>query len=225
MTSSGDDLHSWNPPQKRVVGSVCDFLIVLVCVVCWLSRWLVSLTNYAICLALPAKKNMQETSYSSVSSLSCLFSCCFRDLGSSRCNRPGSSYGRLAAPAQLLLRNSSRNLGLDLSPDPLARNRQCLQNAPLRWQSGLADLTLPPIRAWSAGKQITRYTMSALFHECGRRVGMVPRSSLKGGKNSLMVEKGTRTQKTTTKGPQAESPPSCRLSSVLGETGETKKSV
>ena len=31
--------------------------------------------------------------------------------------------------------------------------------------------------------------------------------------------------KTTTKGPQAESPPSCSLSSVLGETGETKKSV
>ena len=31
--------------------------------------------------------------------------------------------------------------------------------------------------------------------------------------------------KTTTKGPQAESPPSWSLSSVLGETGETKKSV
>ena len=31
--------------------------------------------------------------------------------------------------------------------------------------------------------------------------------------------------KTTTKGPQAESPPSCSLSSVLGETGETRKSV
>ena len=34
-----------------------------------------------------------------------------------------------------------------------------------------------------------------------------------------------RNPKTTTKGPQAESPPSCSLSSVLGETGETKKSV
>ena len=31
--------------------------------------------------------------------------------------------------------------------------------------------------------------------------------------------------KTTTKGPQAESPPSRSLSSVQGETGETKKSV
>ena len=31
------------------------------------------------------------------------------------------------------------------------------------------------------------------FHEYGRLVGMVPRSSLKGGKNSLMVEKRTRT--------------------------------
>ena len=70
---------------------------------------------------------------------------------------------------------------------------------------------------------------SFFFHEYGRRVGMVPRSSLKGGKNSRMVEKITRTttttQKTTTKGPQVESPPSCSLSSVLGETGETKKSV
>ena len=41
------------------------------------------------------------------------------------------------------------------------------------------------------------------FHEHGRRVGMVPRS---GGKNSLMVEKITRTtnttQKNTTKGPK-----------------------
>ena len=31
------------------------------------------------------------------------------------------------------------------------------------------------------------------FHEYGRRVGMVPRSSLKEGKNSQMVEKGTKT--------------------------------
>ena len=29
----------------------------------------------------------------------------------------------------------------------------------------------------------------------------------------------------TTQSPQAESPPSCRLSSVLGETGETKTNV
>ena len=35
------------------------------------------------------------------------------------------------------------------------------------------------------------------FHEYGRRVGMVPRSSLKEGKNSQMVEKRTRTTKTT----------------------------
>ena len=46
-----------------------------------------------------------------------------------------------------------------------------------------------------------RHTLSSLinifFHEYGRRVGMVPRSSLKGGKNSLMVEKRTRTPNTT----------------------------
>ena len=35
------------------------------------------------------------------------------------------------------------------------------------------------------------------FHEYGRRAGMVPRSSLKGGKNSLMVEKRTRKPNTT----------------------------
>ena len=70
------------------------------------------------------------------------------------------------------------------------------------------------------------------FHEYGRRVGMVPRSSLKGVKNSLMVEKGTEKpnttpnkQNTTTQGPQAESPPSCSLSSVQGETCETRMSV
>ena len=70
------------------------------------------------------------------------------------------------------------------------------------------------------------------FHEHGRRVGMVPRSSLKGGKNSLMVEKRTEKpntkpnkQNTTTQGPQAASPPSCSFSSVQGETCETRVSV
>ena len=55
---------------------------------------------------------------------------------------------------------------------------------------------------------------------------------LKGGKNSQMVEKGTEKpnttpnkQNTTTQGPQAESPPSCSLSSVQGETCETRESV
>ena len=71
----------------------------------------------------------------------------------------------------------------------------------------------------------TKPTTAFFFHEYGRRVGMVPRSSLKEGKNNQMVEKRTRTTKTTqnqTKhSPQAESPPSCSLSSVLGETSET----
>ena len=52
---------------------------------------------------------------------------------------------------------------------------------------------------------------------------------VEGGKVSRMVEKITRTtnKKPTEhkKGPQAASPPSCSLSSVLGETGETRKSV
>ena len=71
-------------------------------------------------------------------------------------------------------------------------------------------------------------SISALFfHECGRRAGMVPRSSLKEGKNRQMVEKGTKTPKPTqTKhpSPQAETPPSCSLSSTLGETCETETS-
>ena len=37
------------------------------------------------------------------------------------------------------------------------------------------------------------------FHEYGRRVGMVPRSSLKEGKNRQMVEKGTETPKNNPK--------------------------
>ena len=48
---------------------------------------------------------------------------------------------------------------------------------------------------------------------------------VEGSEDSQMVEKRTRTPnqpKQTNHRPQAESPPSCSLSSVLGETGETK---
>ena len=38
-----------------------------------------------------------------------------------------------------------------------------------------------------------RWAFHLFFHEYGRRVGMVPRSSLKEGKNRQMVEKGTKT--------------------------------
>ena len=47
-------------------------------------------------------------------------------------------------------------------------------------------------------------------------------SQLDGGENN---KDHNNNPKTTNKGPQAESPPSCSLSSVLGETGETRKSV
>ena len=74
------------------------------------------------------------------------------------------------------------------------------------------------------------FDLHVFFHEYGRRVGMVPRSSLKGGKVSRMVEKMTRTPTTTQQkptqtkhpSPQAETPPSCSLSSTLGETCETE---
>ena len=50
------------------------------------------------------------------------------------------------------------------------------------------------------------------FHEYGRRVGMVPRSSLKEGKNRQMVEKGTKAPKPT----QNQTPkPAGRNSTIL----------
>ena len=64
-------------------------------------------------------------------------------------------------------------------------------------------------------------------HEYGRRVGMVPRSSLKEGKKRQMVEKGTKTPKTNPK-PNTQArrptPPSCSLPYTLGETCETETS-
>ena len=112
------------------------------------------------------------------------------------------------------------------------RNKVTLSITPM-WRS----CTLRRAKGHSCGKLAYRLSGGAtgakavdsttvFFHEYGRRVGMVPRSSLKEGKNSQMVEKRTRTTKTNQKqtnhSPQAESPPSCSLSSVLGETSETK---
>ena len=74
---------------------------------------------------------------------------------------------------------------------------------------------------WLSFCQVARL----FLHEYGRRVGMVPRSSLKEGKNRQMVEKGTKAPnqpKTKNPSPQAETPPSCSLPSTLGETCETE---
>ena len=46
-----------------------------------------------------------------------------------------------------------------------------------------------------------------------------------GGEKNKETQHHPKQTNTTTKGPQAESPPSCSLSSVQGETCETKKSV
>ena len=46
-----------------------------------------------------------------------------------------------------------------------------------------------------------------------------------GGEKNKETQHHTKPTNTTTKGPQAVSPPSCSLSSVQGETCETKKSV
>ena len=95
----------------------------------------------------------------------------------------------------------------------------------------LADV-VHGVSQWSGREYCRILCLAFFFHEYGRRVGMVPRSSLKGGKNSQMVEKGTEKpnttpnkQNTTTQGPEAESPPSCSLFSVQGETCETRKSA
>ena len=52
------------------------------------------------------------------------------------------------------------------------------------------------------------------FHEYGRRVGMVPRSSLKEGKYSQMVEKRTQTTQQKTKN-QNQPQPKGRASTIL----------
>ena len=51
------------------------------------------------------------------------------------------------------------------------------------------------------------------FHEYGRRVGMVPRSSLKEGKYSQMVEKRTKTTQPTKNNSQPQ--PKGRVSTIL----------
>ena len=76
-------------------------------------------------------------------------------------------------------------------------------------------------------KMLQRHSSRNFFHEYGRRVGMVPRSSLKEGKKRQMVEKGTKTPKTNPK-PNTQArrptPPSCSLPYTLGETCETETS-
>ena len=49
-------------------------------------------------------------------------------------------------------------------------------------------------------------SLTFFFHEYGRRVGMVPRSSLKEGKNRQMVEKGTKTPNQPKPNTQARRP-------------------
>ena len=53
------------------------------------------------------------------------------------------------------------------------------------------------------------------FHEYGRRVGMVPRSSLKEGKYSQMVEKRTKTTTQQTTKKQNKPQPKGRASTIL----------
>ena len=65
------------------------------------------------------------------------------------------------------------------------------------------------------GAALITGVLDLFFHEYGRRVGMVPRSSLKGGKVSRMVEKKTRT--TNNKKQQNTKPkrPTGRVSTIM----------
>ena len=77
-----------------------------------------------------------------------------------------------------------------------------------------------------AGQQIaSMFFFSRVRTPCGHGAQVIVEGREKqsdGGENN---KDHNHNPQTTTKGPQAESPPSCSLSSVLGETGETKKSV
>ena len=66
----------------------------------------------------------------------------------------------------------------------------------LALRSGRSTLAVAGVFGAGKTRSLT-FLLAFFFHEYGRRVGMVPRSSLKGGKNSLMVEKRTRKPNTT----------------------------
>ena len=69
----------------------------------------------------------------------------------------------------------------------------CLPCPPLPCPSSLLPLACPQFPVPSSLSPFC--CLPFFFHEYGRRVGMVPRSSLKEGKNSQMVEKRTKTPK------------------------------
>ena len=76
-------------------------------------------------------------------------------------------------------------------------------------------------------RRVTEQALHFFFHECGRRVGMVPRSSLKEGKKGRWWRMERRPQKTNPK-PNTQArrptPPSSSLPYTLGETCETETS-
>ena len=103
------------------------------------------------------------------------------------------------SPIQIFNFHSLEHLTLQAAL-PLAKRRAA--NHILPQPAFSQELPQPPVFCIFQ-EEPTRF----FFHEYGRRVGMVPRSSLKGGKNSLMVEKRTRRPNTTqTKQPKAHRP-------------------
>ena len=117
------------------------------------------------------------------------------------------------------------------SSTELRTSHSTLRNALHMWWSALqgASKTLP-VCSTAASTQVYRPTVLVLFFPrvrtpCGHGAQVIVEGR---EEQSDGGEKNKETQhnpKQTTQSPQAESPPSCSLSSVLGETGETKTSV
>ena len=82
-----------------------------------------------------------------------------------------------------------------------------------QWLTEMARNLLAPIPFREVFVILALFLPHFFFHECGRRVGMVPRSSLKEEKNSLMVEKRTRTTNTTQEPNKTQ--PTGRVSTIM----------
>ena len=98
--------------------------------------------------------------------------------------------------------------------------RQAIAASTVRWSDTTASTLAKNLQAGrlalvSRARPPVNPSDTFFFHEYGRRVGMVPRSSLKGGKNSQMVEKRTRKPNTTQNQPTPQPGPTGRVSTIM----------
>ena len=83
---------------------------------------------------------------------------------------------------------------------------------PTQFESLATDPVFDEAEVDFGGKELD-VDFDFFFHEYGRRVGMVPRPSLKERKNNQMVEKRTKTTQQQTK--QTKPEPTGRVSTIL----------